>query len=190
MRKDWIEKLITTRMIEEKGDRGRQWRKYLDSLSYLQGRNYGTIEIIHATEDGNGGKWSPTQLTCRAPRRSACKKEGTMRLKANLYENNTIHWTLNKHALMTLNDWQIMCNQARATYKFQCVVAWPANTANTSWTNFKQTSIFQLQWTNPSSQTTAWFKKNDLKFRCNRYAISFIWKTFLRKMTNWYKINA
>lgn len=54
---DGIEKLVITGMIEVKRDRGRQRRTYLDSLCYLQGGNYRTIDIIHATEDrdGNGG---------------------------------------------------------------------------------------------------------------------------------------
>ena len=55
MRKDGIEKFVTTGKIEGKRDRGRQRKKYLDSLCHLQGGNYRSIDVIHATEDR--GKW-------------------------------------------------------------------------------------------------------------------------------------
>ena len=62
MRKEGIKKLVTTGMIEGKRDRGRQRRKYLDSLCYLQGGQYGTIDVIRATED----RWKWTSMIADA----------------------------------------------------------------------------------------------------------------------------
>lgn len=55
MRREGLEKIVTTGKIEGKRDRGRQRQKYLDGLNNLNGGNFKIIELIRATEDRN--KW-------------------------------------------------------------------------------------------------------------------------------------
>lgn len=58
-------------MTEGKGDGGRQRSKYLGRSCYRQGGNYGTIEVIHGTEEED--RW------CSQPARHIKEEEVNMK---------------------------------------------------------------------------------------------------------------